>query len=257
MIPKLEKATVVANEMIGAAVYRMEILAPITVRDAVPGQFVHVKVNDLTAPLLRRPISIAKVDKQAGIMSLIYRVVGDGTKLLSHTAVGTKLDCLGPLGNGFVLEGEKPLLVGGGIGLAPLVYLTQELCPRPVEVIMGGRTKEELFWAELFAEGCDKVHITTDDGSLGTRGFTVDVLPGLLEKGCYDAIYTCGPDAMMRGVARIAQQYSIPCQVSLEEYMACGLGGCLACTCAGADGKRHKVCTDGPVFRAQEVFALC
>lgn len=254
MAPQLEKATIAVHERIAPGVYRLELDAPAITQSAQPGQFVHLKINELTAPLLRRPLSIAGVDKHSGRLILIYRVVGNGTALLAKASIGSELDCLGPLGQGFTLQGERPLLIGGGIGLAPLIYLAGELCPRPLEVVMGGRHSGELFWQSLFVASCNQVHITTDDGSAGTKGLTVDILPGLLATGQYDMLYTCGPEAMMARVARLAKEYRIPCQVSLEEYMACGIGGCLACTCASTDGKRRKVCTDGPVFWAQEVF---
>jgi dihydroorotate dehydrogenase electron transfer subunit len=140
------------------------------------------------------------------------------------------------------------------MGIAPLVFLASALCPRPIEILMGGRTLQEMFWADIFSELCQKVHITTDDGTLGTRGFTLDMLPQVLEKGHYDMIYTCGPEVMMRGVAKLAQQFTVPCQVSLEEHMACGVGACLSCTCQASDGKRRKICSDGPVFWSEEVF---
>jgi len=137
--------------------------------------------------------------------------------------------------------------------LAPLVFLAGALCPRTIEVLMGGRNEEEMFWPPIFNQMCQNLHITTDDGTLGKQGITLDLLPELLQTGKFDMIYTCGPHMMMDGVARLAKEYNIPCQVSLEEYMACGVGGCLSCTCATNDGSRKKVCTDGPVFWAEEV----
>lgn len=257
MAAMMEEAVVVVNEYIAAGVYRLIIHAPRMAAAAQPGQFVHLKVNNLSAPLLRRPISIANADWSAGTIELIYRIVGGGTAYLSGVPEGESLDCLGPLGKGFKLECERPLLIGGGMGLAPLVYLAKTLCPRPITVLMGGRTKEELFWEDVFAPVCDQLQLTTDDGTAGTKGFTVDVLPELIQAGNFDQIYTCGPRPMMEQVARLANQNSIACQVSLEEYMACGLGGCLACSCAGTDGRRRKVCTEGPVFEAGEVFGGC
>lgn len=257
MAARMEDALVVANELIAAGVYRLVIHAPQMAAAAQPGQFVHLKVNNLTAPLLRRPISIANADWSSGTIELIYRIVGGGTAYLSGVPAGVHLDCLGPLGKGFVLDCERPLLIGGGMGLAPLVYLAQALCPRPTTVLMGGRTKDELFWEEVFRPVCDQLQLTTDDGTAGTKGYTVDVLPELLRTGHFDRIYTCGPRPMMEQVARLASQYAIACQVSLEEFMACGLGGCLACSCAGTDGRRRKVCTEGPVFEAGEVFSGC
>lgn len=249
------KAAVVCNTEIGVKVKELVLYAPEIAVQAVPGQFLHIRVADSYHPLLRRPLSISNVDKEAGTVSTIYRVVGQGTACLSALTDKDFVDCMGPLGNGFTISGQRPLLVGGGMGLAPLVFLAGALCPRPIEILMGGRTKEEMFWTDIFYNKCNSVHVTTNDGSLGSCGVTVDLLPDVLESGAFDMIYTCGPRLMMEGVARLAGKYNIPCQVSLEDYMACGIGGCLSCTCAGSDGTRKKVCTDGPVFWAQEVMS--
>ncbi len=249
------KAGIVRNTEIGVNVKELVLYAPEIAAQAVPGQFLHVRVVDSYHPLLRRPLSISSADCIAGTVSTIYRVVGQGTACLAALSSKDSVDCMGPLGNGFVIHGQRPLLVGGGMGLAPLLFLAGALCPRPIEILMGGRTKEEMFWANMFHDKCDAIHITTDDGTLGSCGVTLDLLPEVLRSGTFDAIYTCGPRIMMEGVAKAANATNIPCQVSLEEYMACGIGGCLSCTCAGTDGVRKKVCTDGPVFWAQEVIS--
>lgn len=255
-VPKVVvQAPIVQHDTIVEMVKQIVFYAPAIAQQSAPGQFVHVRVTGSYDPLLRRPLSIANVDAAAGTVTVIYRIVGPGTALLGALPVGSTVDCMGPLGTGFDLQCCRPLLVGGGMGLAPLVYLAQQLCPRPVEVLMGGRTKQELFWQDIFKQTCDKTHITTDDGSLGQRGMAVDLLPELLKSQRFDMIYTCGPRPMMEKVAQQAKLQGIPCQVSLEEHMACGVGACLSCTCAGSDGKRKKICTDGPVFWAGEVFA--
>lgn len=256
MTKRVVLAEIAGHETIGPQVRRLTLRAPGLAGAARPGQFVHVRVNAGYDPLLRRPLSIADADPGRDTVTLIYRIAGHGTALLAERRAGESLDCLGPLGNGFGLDAARPLLVGGGIGLAPLVYLARALCPRPVELLMGGRSREELFWRDIFAGVCRNTHITTDDGSAGRRGFTVDLLPELLAAGDYDRIYACGPRPMLEGVARLAHRHGVPCEVSLEDHMACGVGACLSCTCAGADGRRRKVCADGPVFRAEEVFDL-
>ncbi|MBP2653658.1 MAG: Dihydroorotate dehydrogenase electron transfer subunit [Firmicutes bacterium] len=254
-LPKMVvRSKVLANELIGPLVWRLTLSAPQIAAVAKPGQFVHVRVMDSLAPLLRRPISIAEVYAAEGTISLIYRVVGQGSAIMAEAKPGSELDLMGPLGNGFSLEAERPLLVGGGIGLAPLVYLAQALCPRPVTILMGGRTKEEMYWQDIFKNLCQNIYITTDDGSLGQQGFTVDALDDILAKGNFDFVYSCGPRPMLAGVARLAKLHNVLCQVSLEDYMACGVGACLSCTCAGNDGKRRKICSDGPVFMAGEVL---
>ncbi len=249
------EARIVRNTEIGVNVKELVLYAPEIAVQAVPGQFLHVRVADSYYPLLRRPLSISGADRITGTVSTIYRVVGQGTACLAALSSKDSVDCMGPLGNGFVIHGQRPLLVGGGMGLAPLLFLAGALCPLPIEILMGGRTKEEMFWADMFHNKCDAIHITTDDGTLGSCGVTLDLLPDVLKSGAFDVIYTCGPRIMMEGVAKAAKTSNIPCQVSLEEYMACGIGGCLSCTCAGKDGARKKVCTDGPVFWAQEVIS--
>jgi len=248
------EAAIVEHEDVAKLVKKLTVYAPQIAEQAVAGQFIHVRVADTCHPLLRRPLSISGVDADNGTVSTIYRIVGRGTAHLATLKVSDTVDCMGPLGNGFNLDCERPLLVGGGMGLAPLVFLAQRLCPRPIEIVMGGRTRRELFWTDVFAQICSGVHVTTDDGSLGHRGFAVDILPDLLASKDFDMVYACGPHIMLEKVAQIAHSLAIPCQVSLEEYMACGVGACLSCTCAGNDGTRKKVCTDGPVFWAGEVI---
>ena len=254
-MPKLAIDTkIVEHNHISDNVKELVLFAPEIVEQAKPGQFIHLKITDGNEPLLRRPISIASVDLNNGLLTLIYRIAGNGTKKLATLKQGDVVNCLGPLGNGFALDFQKPLLVGGGIGMAPLIFLAQRLLPCNIDILMGGRTKTEMCWHELFQDIVEEIHITTDDGSLGTKGFTVDLLPDLLKTGKYDGIYVCGPHVMMEKVSAIAKEYNIPCQVSLEKHMACGIGACLSCTCQSKDGSRKKVCSDGPVFYAEEVF---
>ena len=252
MPKKIFKASIVKHSNLGPGVKKI-VLCTEWAEDFKPGQFVHVRIGKSYDPLLRRPISISDVDVTHHTITLIYRVVGKGTALLAQYAEGDMLDCMGPLGNGFRLEGTRPLLVGGGMGLAPLIYLARSLSACSPEVLLGGRTREELFWPKMFKDFCREIHMTTDDGSVGVKGTVLDLLPQLLTEK-YDMIYTCGPQPMMQGVAALAKEQHIPCQISLEKYMACGIGACLSCTCAAKDGKRRKVCTDGPVFWAEEVL---
>ncbi|MCE5286415.1 MAG: dihydroorotate dehydrogenase electron transfer subunit [Pelosinus sp.] len=254
-MPKtVEEASVVEHVWLSNQVRKLVLYAPQIAKEAVSGQFVHLRVADQIDPLLRRPISLSSADAIDGKISLIYRVVGHGTERLSRLSFGEIVDCLGPLGQGFALDAVRPLLIGGGMGIAPLVFLAECLRPAPIEILLGGRTKEELFWTEIFKDNCEQLHITTDDGTLGTKGVTLDILPELLQHGKFDRIYVCGPRPMMEGAAKIAKEFGITCQVSLEAHMACGVGACLSCTCAGKNGKRHKICSDGPVFWAEEVF---
>ncbi|MDU7716579.1 MAG: dihydroorotate dehydrogenase electron transfer subunit, partial [Veillonella sp.] len=195
-----------------------------------------VRVADSTAPLLRRPISYAGFDVQKGTITLLYRVVGKGTDIMTRLVPGDTLDCLGPLGEPFVTS-ENMLLVGGGVGIAPMLCIASHLQKgESAQVILGFRNKSETFWADLFKDTTVQVHITTDDGSVGTKGFPTAIMPELINSN------------------QVSKELNVPCQVSLEERMGCGTGGCLGCACDGQGGKRYKVCKDGPVFPAEEVF---
>jgi len=244
-------AEILSQEKLAPEVNKIELLAPAIAQEAQPGQFVTVAVSDQVAPLLRRPFGIADVNKEAGTITLIYRLLGPATHLLDKLLPQAKVSIIGPLGHGFSLAGKKPLLIGGGMGLAPLHFLATRLSAVPVEVLMGGKTQAELFWTQLFTDIVKEVHLTTDDGTEGIKGTVMALLPQLLAAG-YDSIYVCGPIPMMKAVVAEVNKTNIPCEVSLEKYMACGLGACLSCSCQGI-GKRLKVCTDGPVFDSREV----
>ena len=252
-LPRLALDTeILQNTKVGDDVYALTVHGGALVNQAQPGQFIHLQIPAENV-FLRRPFGIADTDEGNGRLTMYYRVAGKGTRALTSQQHGDKVNCLGPLGNGFSLSSKHPLLVGGGMGLAPLLLLTKRF-QGEADVLMGGRNQAELFWKDIFAPYAHEIFITTDDGSLGVRGFTTELLPGLLGQRKYDCIYTCGPEIMMRGIAKIAAQHDIPCQVSLEKRMACGLGACLSCVCDTANGERKKICKDGPVFRAQDVF---
>lgn len=250
----VETGRVISNEQIGADVWLMKVYAPKQAAEAEVGQFCNVRVTDGTAPLLRRPISYAGFDREQGTIDLLYRVVGRGTDLMTRLLPEDTVDCLGPLGSVFQTS-EQMLLIGGGVGIAPMLCIASKLQPgQQAQVVLGFRNETEIFWADLFAPYAVTVHITTDDGSVGTKGFPTAVMPDLISKNAFTGVLTCGPTPMMKGVAKVAAELSVPCQVSLEERMGCGTGGCLGCGCDGRDGKRYKVCLDGPVFPAEEVF---
>ena len=245
---------ILANEAINANVKRMVIEAPQIAEAAQPGQFVHVKKPD-SVNFLRRPFSIADADRENGTITLIYRIVGKGTAEYAAMKVGEAFSILGPIGNGFALKDGRPLLIGGGVGIAPLIYLSRQLKDKKPILLIGKKNKDEVFWEKYLQEFADKIYITTDDGSVGFKGFTVQLLPQILAENNIEHIYTCGPNIMMKGVAKLAHEHDIDCQVSLEKRMACGIGVCLGCTFEGKlTGKRRKVCTEGPVFASKEVF---
>ncbi len=202
--------------------------------------------------LLRRPFGIADVKDKS--ITVFYRVLGEGTKALTSVKSGDLLNVLGPLGNGFKTDAKRPLLVGGGMGLAPLLYLAR-FYQGKADILMGGRNKQEIFWEEYFRPYANNIFITTDDGSVGTKGFTTNLLPQLLTDTKYDLVAVCGPGIMMQLISDIAAKYDVPCQVSLEKRMACGLGACLSCAVDTKDGQRKKVCKDGPVFQFYENVA--
>lgn len=239
---------ILSNEPVADDVFRLTLDAPELAKTARAGQFVQVKVSDEFT--LRRPLGIAST--AGGRVKIFYRVVGRGTAALTKKLVGDCLSVLGALGNGFANPSGKVLLVGGGMGLAPLLCAAENFS---ADVLIGGRTKAEvLFWQDEFRPHVEKFFITTDDGSYAKKGFAIDLLPEVLSAERYTAVYTCGPEVMMRGVAKLAMNNNLPCQVSFEKRMACGLGACLSCSIDTTEG-RKKVCKDGPVFDAAKVFS--
>lgn len=247
---------VVENVLLGNDIFRMVVNAPEICAASQPGQFVEVKTGRADSPLLRRPISIADVEGDK--LTIIYRIVGEGTKWLSECKTDEIVNVMGPLGKGFDLDAKKPLLTGGGIGIAPMIFLARAICESKPTLLLAARYDADVvFWQELFKEYCPSVHITTDDGSLGTKGNVMALLPELCEKEKFDRVYACGPTPMLKAIATHALDKDIPCQLSLESHMACGLGVCLACSCNSADkSKRLKICQNGPVFSAGEVEGL-
>ena len=247
VVMKTFNAKILSNAAVAEKIYRLTLNAPDLAKNARPGQFIQVKIADELT--LRRPFGIAEVNNDQ--IAIFYRVVGHGTEILTKKRVGDVLNVLGALGNGFSPRNDKILLVGGGMGLAPLLFTAQKFNS---DVLIGGRTRDEvIFWQNEFNRHVAQIFITTDDGSIGKCGFVTDLLPEILSAGDYSAIYTCGPEIMMRGVAKLALNKNLPCEVSFERRMACGLGACLSCSIDTANG-RKKVCKNGTVFDAKEVF---
>lgn len=254
-----DNGLIISHREIRKGIYRLEIKTPLA-QFASPGQFLHVKVGDGFDPLLRRPISIADRDERRSTMTLIYRVEGRGTALLAHKREGEEVDLLGPLGRGFPTHmrkpGERVLLVGGGIGTPPLLYLARVLKEKGVnlQVLLGFQSISQAILTEEFSR-LGEIRIATDDGSLGEKGYVTSFLPEEDENG-WGALYTCGPTPMLR---RIEDRYlgkEREVYLSLEERMGCGIGACLACMIPpGSLGEKnyYKVCKDGPVFRLGEV----
>lgn len=220
-----------------------------------PGQFVEIRVDGSPSTFLRRPISICNVDAERNELWLLIAVVGDGTRRLAALQPGDTLNCLLPLGRGFTLPespDSKILLVGGGVGVAPLLYLGAELQRRGIAptFLLGARSARDLLMPDEFSK-YGRVCVTTEDGTEGERGFVTN--HSLLQKEHFDRIQTCGPTPMMKAVARYARQADIDCEASLENLMACGLGACLCCVEKTVEGNLC-VCKDGPVFNIKKLL---
>ncbi len=253
-----EKAIVLQQECLTEGICSLLLGAKNIADAAVPGQFVSVYSND-SARLLPRPISICEIDREKGTLRLVYRVQGEGTKEFSRLMPGDTVDLIGPIGNGYPLEaaeGKRVFLVGGGIGIPPLVELAKQLKGKAdVKAVIGYRNAS-LFLNEELSRYAD-LYIATEDGSLGTPG---NVLNAITEQNLEaDVIYACGPTPMLRALKAYAEEKNIVCYLSLEERMACGVGACLACVCRSADKDEHshvhnkRVCAEGPVFLSSEI----
>ena len=257
-----ETATIISQERLTSGVYSMW-LSTSAAKEALPGQFISVYPNDKTK-LLPRPISICEIDdsRQPGRLRIVYRVVGGGTEEFSKMKEGDTLDILGPNGNGFlspvrekIEKKTKALLVGGGIGIPPMLELAKKLSCS-VTTVAGYRSKDEMFLTRELEEAGELV-IATDDGSFGYKGTVIDAIK---EAGIVcDVIFACGPRPMLKGIRAYAEENHIPAYISMEERMACGVGACLGCVCSSTDVDDHskvknkRICVDGPVFAASEV----
>jgi len=220
----------------------------------VPGQFAEVRVDGSPLTYLRRPFSIHRVDYQRNTMHLLIKSVGDGTKTLASLQTGDILNIMLPLGNGFSMnENQEVLLVGGGCGIAPLGFLAAELNKKgnTVTLLIGGRTENDILLADEYKQH-GKVLISSEDGSLGEKGMVTGHTVFSQAKLPFAVIYCCGPNGMMRAVSHIAEKQGIPCLVSLENTMACGIGACLCCVVETNKGNQC-VCTEGPVFDSREL----
>lgn len=222
-------------------------------KEALPGQFVSLYCNNQDH-LLPRPISICEIDKEKGLLRLVYRVVGAGTEEFSKMKKGDQIKVMGTLGNGFTNCSGKAILIGGGIGIPPMLELAKQW-DGEVTVVLGYRDGT-LFLKDEF-EKYSTVVVSTEDGSFGTKGNVIDAIKE--EKLNADIICSCGPTPMLRGVKAYANENDITCYVSMEEKMACGIGACLACTCGSTDVDDHskvnnkRICKDGPVFLSTEI----
>jgi dihydroorotate dehydrogenase electron transfer subunit len=241
---------VISNTRLNDKHYLVELKAEGPLPEIIPGQFVEVKVDGSTSTYLRRPFSIHRVDKVNNTMHLLIKVVGDGTNALANISVGKKLNMMFPLGKGFNLTDNKEiLLVGGGCGVAPLYFLAEQLSIKgnKVHILIGGRSSQDILLSDDYKK-YGQVHIATEDGTMGEQGMvTIHSIISEENRSRFDKIYCCGPDGMMRAVAHLVEKTGIPCEVSLENTMACGIGACLCCVVESKNGN-ICVCTEGPVF---------
>lgn len=261
-----EDALIIDQKRMAQATYRLRLRSPLIARSAKTGQFVMLQIRKGAEPLLRRPFSFHRIFPEEGVIEVLYKVVGRGTWLLSHCSIGTLLNLVGPLGNGFRLPGETAgsiVLVAGGIGIAPIwelmfqaLNLLKEKATERILLFYGARTAAELMPLELFMDLEADVYWSTDDGSLGYCGYVPQLLQEVAEKEKLNPsfLYACGPLAMQYHVAQWAIEHHVPAQLSLESLMACGIGACLGCALpavhpedSAADHYVH-VCKDGPIF---------
>ncbi|MCI8558591.1 MAG: dihydroorotate dehydrogenase electron transfer subunit [Lachnospiraceae bacterium] len=250
-----ETAVITEQQKIATDIYSMWLQTERIAGEAVPGQFLSVYSRD-ESRMLPRPISICQVDQRRGRIRLVYRIAGKGTKEFSGYGTGDTLEIVGPLGNGFPLDKgyEKVLLIGGGIGIPPMVELSERLSGEKL-IVVGYRNSELFLKEELERNG--ELYLASEDGSVGTKGNVLDAIHGKKLSG--QAIFACGPTPMLRALKTYAAEQGIDCYLSLEERMACGVGACLACVCHSMDIDAHthvknkRICKDGPVFAAGEI----
>lgn len=250
---KKERVQILRQEEIAPGIYSLWIDSRRIAAAAKAGQFISIYSDD-GSRMLPRPISICEIDREHGALRMVYRIAGAGTAEFSRKQAGDSLSVLGPLGNGFPLKEKKAFLIGGGIGIPPILELAKQLnCEK--QLILGYRDSHTFLLDEMQAQG--EVFLATEDGSLGTKG---NVLDAVRENGLTaDVIYACGPTPMLRALKAYAEENQMECYISLEEKMACGIGACLACVCKSKEVDGHtnvhnkRICKEGPVFDAREV----
>lgn len=246
---KKENLMITSSKKIAADTYEMKLKNNYISQQAVAGQFLHINVDHFT---LRRPISIADINKEQEEITIIFKVFGTGTEKLASYKKGMVLDALGPCGNGFPYENQsKVLLIGGGVGVPPIHFLGKTLAKKNVEIVsvLGFQNKNSVFYESEF-NSFGHTHIVTNDGSLGNKGFVTDILDQMND---FDQYYACGPFPMLQAVKKkLSHKRGF---LSLEERMGCGVGACFACVIPTDDhGGYKKICQDGPVFKAEEIL---
>ncbi|MFT5086483.1 MAG: dihydroorotate dehydrogenase electron transfer subunit [Candidatus Latescibacterota bacterium] len=258
-----EKVELLANDEVSEGFHLARLRAPHIAAGAVPGQFVNIEVSASYAPFLRMPLSVCAVDDNAGTVDLLYESMGPKSAAFSRLRPGEQTRCLGPLGKGFSAPspGARAILVGGGIGVPPMMFWGRTLLAQGIDVtlLVGARSASKHLPDELLKGGTTRLRRASDDGSLGHNGLVTDLLRDELTRGVC-SVFTCGPHGMMSAVAALCFQADVPCQVSLEEYMACGIGICVGCVVrvenpqgGSAYADYSRICVDGPVFDARHI----
>ncbi|MEN8116767.1 MAG: dihydroorotate dehydrogenase electron transfer subunit [Bacteroidota bacterium] len=246
---------VVVNRALNSTNYFIKIKSDKSLPVIKPGQFVNVEIKDAKDVFLRRPFSIFEVDYKENTLSMIIKVLGKGSKKLTEIQAGESISLVYPLGKSFSLpeKNDKILLIGGGSGVAPMLFLAKESgqAADNVDILLGARTKEDHIDVQHYSKYAN-LHFASEDGSLGEAGFVTQHSVFTTNLSKYDKIYACGPDGMMRAVAKEAKKANVFCEVSLENLMACGFGVCLCCIEPTVNGNQC-VCTDGPVFNINEL----
>ena len=247
-------ATAVDKQELAPGIFKMRLFAPVIAREAVPGQFVHIKCDDHRDFILRRPFSVHQVIGDS--IEILFNRIGPGTEWLASLALKSTIDIIGPLGHGFDITGSSGsvLLVAGGMGIAPLVFTAARLVEKNIKIfaLIGAADNQRLLDYMDLKRLTRRITATTEDGSRGTKGRVTDVLDDVIRENLPERVFACGPRGMLAQVAAITARRGVPCQVALEELMACGVGVCLSCVTRTKTGYK-KVCSDGPVFDSDEI----
>lgn len=254
---RIHDFTVVENVPVAEGIWRLTIEAPRLAQALRPGQFMSFEVPGDSTQLVRLPVSFSEANVEVGTVETYYAVVGDGTRRLSKMVAGSGSTVLGPVGNGWRLpkDAMRALVVAGGIGITPVIAAAGMFQDAGVahDAVVGTLTAARLCGTDALSErGCGEVRVTTDDGTAGTRGFVTAEVEPMLATGAYDLVLTCGPQPMMRSVARLAEQAGVACQVSVERMMTCGFGACNTCNVETTSGMMGA-CTAGPVFDSRRL----
>ncbi len=255
-----EDSTIKENSRLKGDYFRIELLAPLTAPAVLPGQFVHMRIGDMKHRILRRPFSVADTDPGQGLIRIIYKIVGEGTKYLSGLAPGQSCNIMGPLGNGFTppLPCQTPVLVAGGYGSAAL-YLLAKSAEKPGVAVIGARSQDDILLDDKYAGLGFDVQVSTEDGTLGKQGLVTALLIEILADNSVanPVFYACGPHGMLMAVGNMLLRNGKNGELSLDHRMCCGVGACFACVVKVKDGdswRYARTCREGPVFSADQIY---